>query len=168
VSVIQTCFAAVIFRLWQYNNIIINIFMCHLFFCITFASFFFRVFKNIYFSYKFTCYSWNCNHSFFYHYLFLYFLMYWVIYTYLDTLLWLLYLVLISILQESKKGETRGKRRSKHIWMKSLYLSETWDEYNMWGSGCGIYISCQLTNFQIQKCRRQATTWHHIEETMKL
>ena len=37
----------------------------------------------------------------------------------------ILYLVLVLIPQESKKGETRGKRRREHFLVKNLYLSVT-------------------------------------------
>jgi hypothetical protein len=118
-SVIQTCFITVIFQLWQYNNIIIDIFRCHLIFLyITFASFFFLILKNIHFSYKFVCYLRNCNCSFIFA-CFHISLASWVIYTHLDTLLKTLYLVLISVPQESNKGETGGKKRSEHIWVKN-------------------------------------------------
>jgi hypothetical protein len=87
----------------------------------------------------------------------------------LDTLLKFLYLVLILVPQELKKGETRGKKGitsifewKAHIWVKHKR------SVNMWESGWGIYISCQLTNFHIQIFQRQATTWHHWEEIMKL
>jgi len=118
-SVIQTCFITIIFQLWQYNNIIIDIFRCHLMFLyINFASFFFRILKNIYFSYKFVCYLRNCNCSFVFA-CFHISLASWVIYTHLVTPLKMLYLVLISVPQESNKGEMGGKRRNEHIWVKN-------------------------------------------------
>ena len=93
------------------------------------------------------------------------FFSYWVIYTYLDILLKLLHLVLISVLQESKKGEKREKGVASIFEWKAYILVKCKRSVNIWGSGWRIYISCQLTNFHIQRCRRQATTWHHREET---
>jgi hypothetical protein len=136
-------------------------------FFITFSSIFLSVFKNVNFSYKFVCYSWNCNRSFIFA-CFHIFLASWVIKKYFDVLLKLLYLALKLVLQEPKKGETRVKRRNEHTWVKNLYLSETQDECKHMRDWVRNIYFLSTNQFLDLTMLRQVTTWQHREETIKL
>jgi hypothetical protein len=127
-SVIQTCFAAIIFQLWQYNNIIIDIFRCYLIFLYNLGIFFLSFASSK--TYIF------CTTSFVTHEII-------IIVLSLLLFIFLFLLELYTHIWICYQGY--------YIWVKSLYLSETREEckhVREWVRN--IYISCQLTNFRFK------------------